>query len=146
MKTRLLKVFLLMLLLIGSSATPERALATSDTYHLEDQTVTLNAWNACFGAFHGTLKYDGIIHVTENNNSYHIITLMHGTAEVYLAGSEEPDYVGNFSETIVEHTTSDKDFLIQVITDLGDGFLFHITFKVSYIDGEIEVFNTACGN
>lgn len=146
MKSRLRIFFLLMIILIVFSANTERAYATTETYHLEDQTVTLSAWNTCFGSFQGTLTYDGVIHVTENKNSYHIITVMHGMAEVYLPGSENPDYVGNFSEIRVEQTTSNKDFLVQAITDLGDNFLFHITFKISYTDGEIEVFNTACGN
>jgi hypothetical protein len=144
------KTLLVVLLLACTVMVPfdVHAKTTTDTYHLEDVTETLNAWNTCLGGFQGTLNYDALIHKTENKNGYHSIIVMNGTAFVEPFDPQYPSFTSEINETIVEHTTKNQDFMVQVITTIGDGLEFHITFKVSYNDQgpTIEVFNTACGN
>ena len=144
------KMLLVFLLVVGFVAAPleVRAETTTETYHLENVTQTLSAWNTCLGGFQGTLTYDALIHVTENKNAYHSIVIMNGSALVEPFDPQYPSFTGAFSETIVKHTAINQDFMVQVITTLGDGLEFHITFKVSYADQvpTIEVFNTACGS
>ena len=144
------KLLVIAFLIACLTAIPLKAQAetTTETYHLEDVTQTLTAWNSCVGEIQGTLTYDALIHRTENRNAVHSILVMNGTAFVEPLDPQYPSYTGDFSEVIVKHTTINQDFMVQVITTLGDGLEFHITFKISYDDQgpTIEVFNTACGN
>jgi hypothetical protein len=145
-----IKILALVFLLVLLAAVPVSANAntTTETYRLEDVTQTLNAGNSCVGAVQGTLTYDAVIHVTENVNSYHSVLIMNGTAVVEPLNPAYPTFTGQFSEIQVRQTQKDQDFKVFVVTQMGDGLEFHITFKVSYFDQGpvIDIWSIACGN
>ena len=124
------------------------AQAITETYRLENVTDELLAWNTCLGAVKGTLTYDATIHVTENRNSYQSVLLMNGIAVVEPLSPQYASFTGHFSEIQVAHTLKGEDFLVWIVTQIGDNLEFHITFKVSCEEPGmvIEIYNIACGN
>jgi hypothetical protein len=118
------------------------------TYHLDNVTETVYAWNTCLGSIKGTLTYDAVMHVTENSNSYHSVLEMNGIAFVEPLSPQYPDFTGHFSEIQVFHTLKDQAFLVWIITTLGEDLEFHITYKVSYEDQGpvVEIYSVTCGN
>ena len=150
MQKKFLNSLIIVLCVISFSILPSGVHAKTKpvTYHLEDVTDTVYAWNTCLGSIKGTLTYDAVMHVTENSNTYLSVLEMNGIAVVEPLSPEYPDFTGHFSEIQVNHTLKDQEFLVWIITSLGDNLGFHITYKVSFgNDGPvIDIYSVACGN
>lgn len=150
MDHKYVKAIMLGLLLVIFAAIPVNVYAktTTTTYRIEDVTQTVYAGNSCVGAIQGTLTYDTLIHVTEHNPFYHSVLLMNGTAVVEPLNVGYPTFTGQFSEIQVTQTLKEQDFMVWVVTQMGVGLEFHITFKVSYSDQGlvIDIYRITCGN
>jgi len=150
MKNKIARILLIGVMVISLAMMPldAHAQAITETYRLENVTEELYAWNTCLGAVKGTLTYDATIHVTENPNSYHSVLIMNGAAVVEPLSPQYSSFTGNFSEIQISHTLKDQDFMVWIVTQMGDDLEFHITFKVAYEEpgAAIEIFNIACGN
>ena len=150
MDHKYVKLIMLGLLLAFLAAIPVNAYAktAATTYRLEDVTQTLYAGNSCVSAIQGTLTYDALFHVTENNQFYHSVLLMNGTAVVEPLSAGYPTFTGRFSEIQVTQTLKDQDFKVWVVTQMGDDLEFHITFKISYSDQGpvVDIYRITCGN
>ena len=147
---RFARIFLLGVIMISLAMMPldAHARAITETYRLENVTEELLAWNTCLGAVKGTLTYDATIHVTENPNSYQSVLIMNGVAVVEPLSPQYSSFTGQFSEIQVTHSLKDQDFMVWIVTQMGEDLEFHITFKVSYEEpgAVIKIFNIACGN
>lgn len=122
--------------------------ATTSTHHLEQVTEIVYASNACVGSVKGTLTYDGVVHVTETQNSYHETILIHGTSVVESQDSSFPTFSGRFSELSRVQITKGSNHATFVVTQTGPNMKFHITFQSTIGpagDVKVSVFNVTCG-
>jgi hypothetical protein len=120
--------------------------AHSFTYQLLNVTETVNAFNPCLGHITGTLTYDGVVHVTEDGDLYHVIVAVHGTALVVPSDPTE-SFSGPFAEIQTLVLNRNNEVSTFVVTQVGPGGLaFHITFLLVLEPSgvELSVVNVAC--
>ncbi len=126
------------------------ALASAESYtlHFSNVTEIVRITNPCFGPATGTLTYDGVLHVTENSNGYHIQVNVHGDSVTVPDNPNEPAFSGHFAETQVLNLTRQNAVTTFVVTQQTHGMKFHITFHVALNagGGELSVFNFSCGD
>jgi hypothetical protein len=138
-------IVLLTALLFPTSAA--LAGAGSYTLHFQDVTETVRITNPCFGPATGTLTYDGVLHVTENSNGYHVHLNIHGDSFTTPDNPNEPPFSGPFAETQVLNLTRQGEVSTFVVTQVAHGMKFHITFHLALSPGggQLSVFNFTCG-
>jgi hypothetical protein len=120
--------------------------AQSTTFILSDVTETVRAVNPCFGPMVGILTYSGVVHITENGNSYHTTISVHGTAVDFSPTDAFAPFTGHFDETEVVELNPDNMVDVFTVTQSGPPLQFHITF-VLVIDqsgAKLQVANFAC--
>lgn len=139
-------IFSLVTIALVWRATSVANAAESFTLHLYNVTETVEVVNPCLGPMVGTLTYDAVIHVTENDDMYHAVVQVHGDAVTVPDDPNEPSFSGPFSETQVLNLNRNNAVSTFTVTQRGPRMKFHITFHITLdaAGGDLFVLNVAC--
>ena len=135
--------------LVAAALFPVRSFSADVfTLQIPETTETVRTNNPCFGRITATLTYSGVFQVIQNGNSFHAHIQIHGHGTVVPDDPNQEAFEGNFSEVQVQSVNPNTSIDTIVVTQLGLGRMFHITFHiVADSSGNLlaQVLNVSCG-